>query len=74
MPDSFTTIREAAYRCLCLIHQAGVEHRDFHLNNILFSSGKVRVVDFSEAVEHDHCSGSDCYELRRAREYLELPA
>ena len=64
--------REAAYRCLYLIHQAGVEHGDFHLNNILFSSGGVRVIDFSEAVEHD-CSGPDCYELRRAREYLELP-
>jgi hypothetical protein len=32
-----------------------------------------RVIDFSsEAVEHD-CSGPDCYELREAREFLELP-
>jgi tRNA A-37 threonylcarbamoyl transferase component Bud32 len=73
VPDVYFTIREAAYQCLCRIHQAGVEHCDFHLNNILFLSGGVRVIDFSEAVEHDYCSGPDCYELRRAREYLELP-
>ncbi|KAI0286622.1 hypothetical protein BGY98DRAFT_2322 [Russula aff. rugulosa BPL654] len=40
--------REAAYQSLWLIHQAGVEHRDFHLNNILFSSAGVRIIDFSE--------------------------
>jgi serine/threonine protein kinase len=67
------TIREAAYRCLVLIHQAGVMHCDFKLNNILFfAGGGVRVIDFSEAVEHD-CSGPDCYELRGARDLLELP-
>jgi RIO-like serine/threonine protein kinase len=66
------TIREAAYHCLWLIHQAGVEHCDFNLNNILFFSGGVRVIDFSEAVEHD-CSGPDCYELRWARDLLVLP-
>ena len=70
---SFTiTIREAAYQCLWLIHQAGVEHCNFHLNNILLFSGGVRVIDFSEAIEHD-CSGPDCYELCRARDLLKLP-
>ena len=30
-------------------------------------------IDFSEAVEHDDCSGLDCYELHEARRFLELP-
>lgn len=64
-------IREDAYRCLHLIHQAGVMHRDFHLNNILFFPSGARVIDFSEAVEHD-CSGPDCYELHQARSILKL--
>ena len=65
-------LREAAYQCLLLIHQAGVKHCDFKLNNILFFPGGVRVIDFSEAVEHD-CSGPNCYELRGARDLLKLP-
>ena len=65
-------IREAAYQCLYHIHQVGVQHCDFHLNNILVSSRGVRVIDFSEAVEHD-CLGPDCYELSAARVYLKLP-
>ena len=72
MPD-VCDIREAAYNCLRLIHQAGVQHCDFHLDNILLSSGTVRVTDFSEAIEHN-CSGPNCCELRKAREYLELPS
>jgi hypothetical protein len=36
-------------------------------------SGGVHVIDFSEAVEHDYCLGPGCYELPKAREYLELP-
>jgi hypothetical protein len=29
------------------------------------------MIDFREAVEHD-CPGPDCYELREARELLDL--